>query len=201
MDNIWYSSATLAAALKMSLRHYHISLRAGILPWFCTTESLVFAMPTLSSFPCLPHPFNLCWELRPSHALTPPVKKKQKTQHIWSDWFLNKGFKMMQLLWLDVAFVVDADASALLASHVSYPAKRRAEVAIKNSAAVKQRWDTPTNIHGDIQTEIYTNIVTLRLAAAALFLRNSCLRCAMSVFKKWPDQHYHYHPLQSERTP
>lgn len=91
---------------------------------------------------------------------------------------------MMQLLWVDVAFVVDADASALLlASHVSYPAKRRAEVAIKNSAAVKQRWDTPTKIHGDIQTEIYTNIVTLSLAAAALFLRNSCLSCAMPVFK------------------
>lgn len=127
MDNIWYSSATLAAALKMSLRHYHISLRAGILPWFCTSESLFFAMPALSSFPCLPHPFNLCWELRPSHALTPPPSKKKtkKPQHIWSDWFLNKGFKMMQLLWLDVAFVIDADASALLlASHVSYPAKK-----------------------------------------------------------------------------
>lgn len=77
MDNIWYSSATHAAALKMSLRHYHISLRAGVLPWFCTSESLFFAMPALSSFPCLPHPFNLCWELRPSHALTPPPSKKK----------------------------------------------------------------------------------------------------------------------------
>lgn len=61
--------------------------------------------------------------------------------------------------------------------------KRRAEVAIKNSAAVKQRWDTPTKIHGDIQTEIYTNTVTLSLAAAASYLRNSCLRCATPVFK------------------
>lgn len=32
MDNIWYSSITLTAALKMSLQHHHISLRAGILP-------------------------------------------------------------------------------------------------------------------------------------------------------------------------
>lgn len=32
MDNIWYSSITLTAALKMSMQHRHISLRAGILP-------------------------------------------------------------------------------------------------------------------------------------------------------------------------
>lgn len=66
---------------------------------------------------------------------------------------------MMQLLWLNVAFVVDADASALfLVSNVSYPEKRRAEVVIRNSAAVKQLWGTPTKIHSDIQTEIYTRL-------------------------------------------
>lgn len=32
MDNIWYSSITLTAALKMSLQHHHISPRASILP-------------------------------------------------------------------------------------------------------------------------------------------------------------------------
>lgn len=94
MDNIWYSSITLTAALKMSLRHHHISLRASILPHPAPARaSSSLCLLSLSSLPCLPHPFNL---LLGAEALEHFfVFSGKKAQHIWSDQFLNKGFKMM----------------------------------------------------------------------------------------------------------
>lgn len=70
MDNIWYSSITLAAALKMSSRHHHVSLRASILPWAAPAPRLVFAAPPLSLVSSSPFPtLSTCAaRLRPSNA-------------------------------------------------------------------------------------------------------------------------------------
>lgn len=56
MDNIWYSSITLTAALKMSMQHRHISLRAGILPSTASARasSLHRLLSLLSPLPSSP---------------------------------------------------------------------------------------------------------------------------------------------------
>ena len=53
MDNIWYSSITLVAALKMSFQHHLISLRAGILPHAAPVRmSSSLCLLSLSFLPC-----------------------------------------------------------------------------------------------------------------------------------------------------
>lgn len=62
-----------------------------------------------------------------------------------------------------------------LVSDVSYPVKRRVEVAIGISAAVKQLWGTPTEIHNDIRTGIFH--------AFFFFKKKTCPGCAITVFQ------------------
>lgn len=100
MDNIWYSSITLVAALKMSFQHHLISLRASILPHAAPVRassslcllSLSFLPCTLSTSACSWGPLTLQPFLFLFFFFLFPRRKAYCT---WSDRFLNKGFKWM----------------------------------------------------------------------------------------------------------
>lgn len=111
MDNIWYSSITLTAALKMSSRHHHISLRASILPHAAPASASSTLCLLSHLFLAFPHPFN-CWELRPSNALLlffffPFPSRKKSAAHM-----IRLVFK--QRLQNDVTYFFDSMSSLLL---------------------------------------------------------------------------------------
>lgn len=83
MDNIWYSSITLTAALKMSLQHHHISHRAGILPPLHQPEPHLCISPLPSS------PFST----RAESPSTPPPTHFfcDNEKSMWSNLFFKKG--------------------------------------------------------------------------------------------------------------